>query len=172
MTWKLKLNRSKITHKELKSTLKYDPVTGLWSWNRTFTNRSKKQKGDIIGTQTHGYVVIRIKKRKYYAHILAWFYMTKSWPRVLIDHKDTNGLNNKWDNLREATHNQNHYNTPTCKNNKTGYKGIHFEKQTGKYRASIRVEGNTIKSKRVNTLKEAVIIYNEMHKLHGEFARK
>ena len=58
-----------------------------------------------------------------------------------IDHRDRNPLNNQRSNLRVATHSQNGHNRGTQKNSKTGVKGVSFNKEKGKYRAQITVEG-------------------------------
>lgn len=49
-----------------------------------------------------------------------------------IDHIDGNGLNNKRSNLRLCTRSENNANRID-----NGSKGVHFEKQTGKFRAMI-----------------------------------
>ena len=44
----------------------------------------------------------------YYEHRLAWVYMKgDDQPMPRIDHRDLDGTNNAWDNLRAATGSQN-----------------------------------------------------------------
>lgn len=44
------------------------------------------------------------------AHRIIWKMETGSDPACEIDHRDLNGLNNRWENLREATTTQNGFN--------------------------------------------------------------
>lgn len=59
---------------------------------------------------------------------------------VLIDHRDTDGLNNRRHNLRAATHNQNQHNR-RVQSNSSGLKGVCWHKGLGKWCAQIRVNG-------------------------------
>lgn len=89
-----------------------------------------------------------------------------------VDHIDGNGLNNKRSNLRETTQAFNAANSCKPKNNKTGYKGVHFEKTRKKYRVRIGVNYKRIDGGFFDTAIEAAKKYNELAKLHfGEFAR-
>lgn len=92
-----------------------------------------------------------------------------------IDHINGNGLDNRRENLRVCTPSENHRNTRVSrKNNTTGYKGVSFEKQTGRYRAHINpiAGGRTKHLGRFDTPREAAECYNEMaKKLFGDFAQ-
>lgn len=61
-----------------------------------------------------------------------------------VDHKDGNGLNNQKYNLRICTHAKNTINKKKHVDNTSGYKGVTFNKATGKYVASIYVDGKRI----------------------------
>lgn len=50
---------------------------------------------------------------------------TGKWPKQFIDHIDGNGLNNRWENLREATAFQNNLNRSHKSKNKSGFKGVY-----------------------------------------------
>lgn len=52
-----------------------------------------------------------------------------------VDHKDRNPFNNRWKNLREATHRQNLRNRGLQSNNTSGYPGI--DKIGNKWRARV-----------------------------------
>jgi hypothetical protein len=61
---------------------------------------------------------------------------------VGIDHKDHDGLNNQKHNLRVADQSQNGANRQPNRGGTSKYKGVHWDKSHGKWRASIRVHGS------------------------------
>ena len=113
----------------LKSILHYNPETGKWIW--LVDRGSNKVKGREAGViRPDGYRVIRINSEGYRSSRLAWFYMTGDWlkKKEEIDHKDTNSLNDSWENLRISTRQGNVCNTKTY--NKLKVKGVHYYKRT------------------------------------------
>ena len=107
-----------LTQVELKELLHYAPDTGGFLWRK---GRSNVVAGTRAGTpDKDGYVIIRIDKRHYRAHRLAWFYVIGVWPRAIIDHINRNPFDNRFCNLREATHSQNQHNRSMQANNTTG----------------------------------------------------
>jgi len=61
-----------------------------------------------------------------------------------VDHIDGNGLNNTRPNLRLATNAQNSANSRKNANNTSGFKGVCWYEQPGKWRACIKVSGKLI----------------------------
>jgi hypothetical protein len=112
-----------ITHEQLIKMLYYDPATGIFRW---LVRSRKYQPFDVAGVFNVAtrYVVINLNKKPYAAHVLAWFYVNKKWPECELDHRDLDRANNKWDNLRLATHPQNLANSSISKRNTTGFKGV------------------------------------------------
>lgn len=87
-----------------------------------------------------------------------------------IDHKDGNGLNNQKNNLRKATRQENNFNVPLTKRNKSGYKGV-YKTPYSRYIACIRVSGVLIHGGTFSTAEEAAKKYNELAITHHkEFA--
>lgn len=69
--------------------------------------------------------------------------MTGLWPVELIDHRDRNGHNNKWANLRPATYTQNQGN----RRRQTKLKGVYFDARRNTWRTGItNWEGKRVKS--------------------------
>lgn len=90
-------------------------------------------------------------------------------PKILVDHKDRNPLNNRKLNLRPCLHIDNMQNQKKPKNNTSGYKGV--DKQGNRWRASISVNYCRISLGGFSTAKEAAKAYNRAAlKYHGEFA--
>jgi hypothetical protein len=98
--------------------------------------------------------------------------MTGEWPASLVDHKDLDGLNNKWLNLREATHSTNKANRAAPANNTTGFKGVSFNKAQGLYQASICRQYKQMHLGFFDTAELAAAAYEKAaRELFGEFAR-
>ena len=124
-----------VTQEQLKKLLRYKSSTGEWWWR--VSNR-KNKAGDRAGffNKSTGYMQIGLGGHLYNMHVLAWLYMKgKFIPE--IDHKNTVRSDNKWRNLRKATHQQNCVNSLRPKNNTTGYKGV-ARTSTGRFRAYFR----------------------------------
>jgi hypothetical protein len=129
----------KLTAKLLRKLLHYDPDTGIFLWKEGLYQSVKV--GSVAGTFSHGYWQIGIDYKKYRAHRLAWLYMTGSWPKRNIDHKDKNRAHNAWSNLREATHSQNSINMKPRVDSMSGKTGVSWRPQRGTWRARINVNG-------------------------------
>lgn len=154
------VNRSKedlLDHNELISLINYDPDTGTFTWK---VARGPRAAGASAGNlQTNGYYQIRINNRLYLAHRLAWFYVFKEWPEGVIDHIDRDTRNNRLDNLRDVTQAQNTYNSATPTHNSSGFKGVSFCKQKGKYEAYISVNNKKKNLGLFSTAEEAYAEY-------------
>lgn len=89
-----------------------------------------------------------------------------------IDHFDGNKLNDRRDNLRIATNQQNGSNRGRNRNNTSGYKGVCWHCRRGKWQAMIRVDGRLISLGYSPDKIEAAKRYNEAAiEYFGEFAR-
>lgn len=115
-----------LDHANLLRLLTYDATTGVFRW------RAKPARRIMVGSEAGGannfggwfYHVIKIENVSYLAHRLAFFYMLGRWPVAEIDHRDGDGLNNSWSNLREATRAENAQNMGISKRNRTGFPGV------------------------------------------------
>lgn len=168
---KTKRRHIDLTLDRLKELLSYDPETGLFEWR--VTKIGKARAGARAGVVTdHGYVSIGVDGRRYYAHRLAWYYMKGEWPARLVDHKDLDGLNNTWDNLRLASKSQNGANSRLSKRNRSGLKGAYWDKSRRTWFSTIRVNGKTIGLGYFSSAEEAAAAFaRESIKYRGEFAR-
>ena len=155
---------------ELKLSLNYNPITGVFTWLNT---GRRGIAGKVAGSKrSDGYWAIKIHGKSYYAQSLAWFYMTGQWPDHTVDHKDLNKLNNAWDNLRRATQQEQCCNRPIAKNNTSGAKGVSWEQRHKAWRGKVYFKRRLYDLgyfKNFDTAKTAV--ENLRKKLHGEFFR-
>ena len=112
--------RDPITAAQLRDFATYDPETGHFFHKNEWPNIPR---GTKCGSWTHklGYVYIRISGKKYFAHRLAFLYMTGKWPAEFVDHINCCRTDNRWANLREANRQINGQNRRfAAKNKKNG----------------------------------------------------
>lgn len=85
-----------------------------------------------------------------------------------VDHINMNGLDNRRENLRLATHQQNLANRTMTKQNKTGYKGV--SKKKNRFVAQIHINGRNKTIGYFKTPEEAHEAYCKKAKeIYGEF---
>lgn len=124
-----------LTAERLRQLLHYDPETGI------FTRLDSTTRSDLIGMaagniSAQGHIMIYVDGKSRWAHRLAFLWMTGDWPRNQIDHINRVRHDNRWANLREATHAENNRNSRARRN---GLKGA--TERHGKFIAQIKVNG-------------------------------
>lgn len=161
-----------LTQERLKELLRYDEDSGVF-YRRTRTcNRVKV--GDVAGCvdKYDGYVRIRADGISYLAHRLAYLYQYGVFPPEKLDHKDCNRSFNKGSNLRLASDSENARNSQIKSSNKSGFKGVHFDKRAGKWRVSVHFQGKQHTVGYYEDLELAGLVATETrNKYHGEYAR-
>lgn len=116
-----------ITQEQLIDQLHYDPTTGIFIWIKNSDAKSTSRwSGKHAGWKDEqGYIHIRIKKELQPAARLAFLYMTGAFPVGIVDHKNLNTSDNRWNNLRDVTKKTNQENRHKAgKNNKSGLLGV------------------------------------------------
>lgn len=138
--------------------LSYNPHTGIISGCSSYRHK-------------YGYIYLRVGRKELLAHRVAWRLYYGVWP-ARMDHKDRDRSNNRINNLREATKEQNAQNRLF----KTRYasKCIYFDPShpsRKKYRVRVQVDGRRKHIGWYETeeqAKEAAI--EAIRASHGEFS--
>ena len=150
--------------------LTYDPETGEFRWR---VARNRQIPNSIAGNlRRDGYRRIRIDRKTYGAHRLAWLYTHGKWPTDQIDHINMIKNDNRLCNLREATNAQNMHNTRKICTNTSGVKGVTWNKLNKKWYSQIKINRKQIHIGQFDELSDAAAAYERAAKTHfGEFAR-
>jgi len=154
----------------VKNILSYDADTGYFVWlirsNPSFDNKGERAGG----LRKDAYIDVSIYGKKYLAHRLAWLYMTSEWPKAQIDHINMNRSDNRFCNLREATHSQNQWNRTAYINNTSGFKGVY--KKYNYWVALVHINGKSKYLGQFKTKEDAHMAYCKAAEKHyGEFSR-
>lgn len=132
-------------------------------------NRGKAKKGNRAGNDCNLYRSLGINKVVYYEHRIV-FYIQNGWCPDYIDHINGNKQDNRIENLRSATAEQNTHNA-RAKQSASGVKGITFDRRVSRWTARLRYEG---KRKHLGNFctkelaQEFVELAREM--VHGDYA--
>jgi hypothetical protein len=163
-----------ITQKRLHDLFEYRKDGNL-IWKVSISNRVKI--GDIVGYIDSGqkplYRRTQLDGKKHRVHRLIFLYhYGHITPGMDIDHIDGNSLNNRIDNLREATRSQNLQNSKISSNNTSGVKGVLWDKKYRRWEVRLSIEGKVKYLGQYKTLEEAEAVVKEARvKYHGEYAR-
>lgn len=133
-------------------------------------NRGKARAGSVAGSACNNYWDLRIDKVGYYAHRII-FYMHHGWCPKYIDHINGNKQDNRIENLRPATSQQNGQNIAVNKRNTSGFKGITLDKRVNRWSAKLRYNGKR-KALGYFPTKELAAEFLELARemLHGNYA--
>lgn len=160
-----------ITQDILKTHLSYNPDNGIFL--RLISNNSQIKVGDIAGSLSDdGYIRIQILGKSYKAHRLAWLYVYGKFP-TYIDHIDGNRTNNKLNNIRQCSLSENQKNTKIPIHNKSGIKGVSWNKAYCKWEVNARLNCKKYFLGRFDEISIAAKVYDDFAiQNHGDFYRK
>lgn len=161
-----------LTQERLHEVLQYDPDLGTFTWKYP---RPGVQPGREAGTMAKGYRQIEIDFKLFRGGRLAWLYVTGSFPPdgMLVDHANGNRADDRWENLRLATPQQNARNRGLCRRNKSGKVGVCIGQKPGTWEATITINNRTRLLGRFECLGDAVAVRCEAEKHYfGDFARR
>lgn len=152
--------------KEVLDIFEYDPETGNVTWKK-----HPKLKGKSAGTirQDKGGLILQLtikgKKYRYQGARVIWYLHTGEDPGDLcVDHINGDRNDNRFANLRLATHQQNCW-------NRRGTKGYWLN--NNRYQVDIRINGVSVCKGRFKTEEEAAKFYeHNIASLKKEFAPK
>lgn len=157
-----------LTPEQLWTVLSYNPDTGEFTWRGGHPGKGTTA-GKMAGyVKSDGYRRIRVFYRQYHASVLAYLYMTGKWPTNQIDHRDLNRSNDRWDNLRPATRQENGANRSSSRPGRL--KGV--QQRGARWEARIRVNRKYHYLGSFNTEADAHAAYcAAATAFFGEFAR-
>lgn len=164
----------------LRECFDYNPETGELLWRirprehfdsikgwKCFNTQCAGKIAGTIGNFPYGIKYIRLRPFGT-AHRVIWKLVTGSDPVAEIDHKDHDGTNNRWSNLRPAVRSQNARNKLGVAG-KSGFKGV--DKKGSRYVARIMIDYKNHYLGTFDTAEEAHRVYCEAaNRLHKEFA--
>lgn len=145
-----------LSYYDLTRQVHYDPKTGIFTWK---INKHKIKKGSnaVFFAPSRGYCFVRIEKKDYPAHRLAWFYMTKLWPEKAISFRNKNPQDIKFLNLIPCDK----YDLQACRKSSQYLTGVNFRKESNKkpWYARIYILSRSVSLGYYATEKEAHRVY-------------
>lgn len=150
--------------------LRYEKGSGLFWWNLLGRGRCKNRPAGNLDPSS-GYLRIMLGGKKYYGHRVAFLLVEGVIPQY-IDHINGDKGDNRWCNLRGSTNSQNAANSKLTTSNSSGYKGVHWDTERGKWLAQIMFNYKSHFLGRYDCPIEAHEAYKKAaEKYFGEFAR-
>lgn len=161
----------------LRSRFRFDQETGVLYWRaipEAGTHWAKSWNlrfdGKQAGAINKGHVMVNLEGEGIGAHRIIWKMVTGRDPIGILDHKNRDGTDNRFSNLREASRSENTYNVGLRCDNQTGARGISLH-ESGRYRVQINADKRTYHIGYFPSFDEAVIARDAAAKrLHGSFA--
>ena len=123
-------SKTTLTASRAAELLRYEDGHLFW---RDPNGRSPGSLGSPAGRA--GRLQVWVDGRAYYVHRLVWLLHHGAWPERQIDHINGNVLDNRIENLRDAT--------PTENSQNRQHRGTSYDSRSGKWRARIMVNGRS-----------------------------
>jgi len=182
---------SKVTPAELQELLFYDPDTGLFLWkprplrfcvegrgrytrerNKSVFDSNYAGKPALTCHNPNGYLRGNLFGRSLMAHRAAFACVLGRWPKGQVDHINGVRDDNRWENLREATNQQNQWNSSSAKNSSSRYVGVSWDTYACKWGAYICPENRKVHLGYFSCEIEAAKVRDRAAKeVFGEYAR-
>jgi len=128
--------------------------------------------GQIAGCvhKGKGYIHVKIKAKAFKAHRLVFLYHHGYLPEC-VDHIDGDKTNNKIENLRAATKEENCHNQKIRSTNKSGYKGVKWVEHCKKWQVEVCKNYKQLRFGMYEDLELAGLVAIEATELiHGRFS--
>ena len=156
----------------LRELFDYEPKTGALMW-RVARPRGVKP-GDLAGSIAPNgrsfYRLVGIQARLYKVHVIGWAIFYGAWPECDIDHVNHDGLDNRIENLREASVAQNSMNKRSYFNSSSKFKGACFNRN--RWKSAIEICGIGVHIGNFLNERDAALAYDRAAIFaFGEFAR-
>jgi hypothetical protein len=152
---------------ELDAAFAYRDGTLYWKEDRGNHIKAGTRAGSI---RRKGYVFISFKGRIYPAHRLIWA-MHGNPPAETIDHINRDPSDNRIENLRAATKNEQLFNTGLRPDNKSGIKGVSWHRITNTWRGQVCFQGKAYSAGYFSSKEKCGQAVQALRdRLHGEFA--
>ena len=140
----------------------------LWRIKPTANNVKVGQQFGCYDSK--GYRIGKLKGKLYKEHRLIWLYHNSKWPEDQLDHINRIKDDNRIENLREATAQQNQFNKKSW-GKTSSYKGVYWQKQRKKWRAHYYYKSKPYHLGYYTTEDEAAEAYRKATEhLHKEYA--
>lgn len=168
----------------LRDRLTYDKILGDLRWKHrppidfatynAYRTWNSRFPGKLVGWKQHTnvgkhYICLDILGTTQLAHRIIWKMVTGNDPIRTIDHENGDGLDNHWNNLREATQAEQMKNKQIRSDNTIGFKNVR-RLLAGRFQAYISIGGKFKSLGTYETAKEAHEVYCAVAKdIHGEF---
>lgn len=146
----------------LRQRLRYEPETGKLFWldydGMPKNWRARFAGKEALSSNSHGYVQVCIDYQKFQAHRLAWSLHFGEWPTDQIDHINGVRNDNRINNLRVVTSQENRRNASLSKANTSGITGVTWDIVNRKWFAKIMVNRRCINLGRFDSIEEAAAV--------------
>lgn len=173
---------------ELRKLIDYDPETGIHTWkertaeyysgnqrkaNQFNSQYANKKAGGPTNTHpelVNGYwktIVTLPNGERVNGHRLAWALYYGVWPTKTLDHINGDGLDNRIENLREVSFNENQRNRKMPVHNTSGCVGVYKSRTPNKWNARINHDNKFIYLGTFNSKEEAIEARKKAEKEYG-----
>lgn len=122
-----------------KKYIGYDQESGIifWKCRRQGSHLKAGERAGRVGSTGYREITFLLSGKRVTVkeHRLAWFLHYGAWPVGVIDHIDHIKTNNKINNMRDITNQENIRNSSIALNNTSGYTGVTWNKAAKKWQA-------------------------------------